>query len=187
MRKGCDPLVSLLKIFTGVFVALGTAVLTSVQGANAQTSDAATVVQISDRPVAAPPLITSTSRKVVPSRVVSPQDSALSPAQTQQIDLCRPGFVPSPQSGKRPACSKVRAGSDGLSETSSPFPVDLTVDDANRQSSTRPAASAPNADVIANRLRTGDVQTSAVADSVGVGLRTPGQSPNPEAAPVVPR
>lgn len=180
-------MVSLLKIFTGVFVVLGTAVLTSVQGASAQTSDAATVVQISDRPVAAPPLIISTSRKVVPSRVVSPQDSALSPAQTQQIDLCRPGFVPSPQSGKRPACSKVRAGSDGLSETSSPFPADLTVDDANRQSSTRPAASAPNADVIANRLRTGDVQTSAVADSVGVGLRTPGQSPNPEAAPVVPR
>lgn len=154
---------------------------------SAQTNDAAGVAQISDRAAGSvqPPPAKAPQAPI--ARTVEAPVLALSPARTQQIDLCAPDVPRSQEATKTSACSNVRAKSDGLTDAASMDPVGLRNDDTGRSVATRAPGSAPNADVIANRLRTGDVQTSAIADSVGVGLRAPVPAQAPDAQPVVPR
>lgn len=152
----------------------------------AQANDAATVVQISNAPTATIVQANPTPRQAPISRLASPRGPAGSPALTQQIDLCRPDTPRSSQTTES-ACSKLQAKGDNLSDASQTDSLDSGDDQEDRPATSRTVGSAPNADVIANRLRTGDVQTSAVADSVGVGFRT--ANPAPPATPllVVPR
>ena len=172
------------------FAAIVSAALTLFMGTgegSAQTNDAATVAQIPDRAAGGVPPFPAKAQDAPIARVAGAPAPALSPARTQQIDLCAPDVPRSLEARKTAACSNVRAKSDGLTDAASRDPVGLGDNDTGRNVATRAPGSAPNADVIANRLRTGDVQTSAIADSVGVGLRAPVPAPTPDARPVVPR
>lgn len=147
----------------------------------AQANDAATVAQISSAPTATIVQANPTPHQAPSARSASPRGPAGSPALTQQIDLCQPDTPRSPATPET-ACSKTRTSGDTLSDSSATDSLGSGNDQATRPVTSRTVASAPNADVIATRLRTGDVQTSAVADSVGVGLRT--ANPAPPATPL---
>ena len=158
-----------------------------VSEGSAQTNDAATVAQISNRGAGSVPPSPTKSQEAPIAYMVEAPAPPLSPARTQQIDLCAPDVPRSVEATKTSACSNVRAKSDGLTDPASRDRVTLSAPDTDQTAATRAPGSAPDADVIANRLRTGDVQTSAIADSVGVGLRAPTPVPTPDAQPVVPR
>ena len=154
----------------------------AAQAAWLQSGDAATILQISGRP--------ATGEPIAPKVTVPPITASgvpLSPTQTQQIDLCQTDHAHPSRRDAPVTCSKRRAGSDGLSVEPAETSGDLGAAAPHGSAPAQPAGSTPNADVIANRLRTGDVQTSAVADSVGVGLRTSSRTSPPDAAPLVPR
>ena len=163
------------------------ALLLEVSEGSAQTNDAATVAQISDRAAGSVPPSPTKSQDAPIAYTVEATAPPLSPARTQQIDLCAPDILRSVEAAKSSACSNVRAKSDGLTDAASRDRVTLGAPDTGQTAATRAPGSAPDADVIANRLRTGDVQTSAIADSVGVGLRAPTPAATPDAQPVAPR
>ena len=157
-------------------------IASTAEGALLQASDAATIMQITGRPAVSEPI-----NAAITASQAATSGTAQSPAQAQQIDLCPPGRTRSSRQAEAMACSKRHTGGDGLSVSNAETADNLAPISNARNSSAPPSSSTPNADVIANRLRTGDVQTSAVADSVGVGLRSPNPTSTTDAAPVVPR